>query len=157
LKDGYTRCKSKRSRLLLKSGSSSSKLPTCQFFDQLQFLGDTYTNDPEQDMTNRDTSSSAASSSANSTNIHTPPYRESFKRHKPNKVDAVEREIISSLKAVNEQIQKPTDSTDKEDSPNLHFCNSLAPLMDDLSPEQIMIARIKIQQMLYEVKYNKTL
>jgi len=109
-------------------------------------------------MTNRATSSSAAISSTNSTNTHTPPYRERFRRHKPNKVDAVEREIISSLKAVNEQIQKPTDSTDKEDSPNLHFCKSLAPLMDDLSPEQIMItARIKIQQMLYEVKYNKTL
>ena len=36
LKDAWTRCKSKRSWHLVKSGSENGKIPTCNFFDQLQ-------------------------------------------------------------------------------------------------------------------------
>ena len=50
---------------------------------------------------------------------------------------------------------KETQTTDE--NPNLLFCKSLVGLMDELTPQQNMIARIKIQQILYEVKFNTPL
>ena len=48
-----------------------------------------------------------------------------------------------------------TQSSD-ENNPNLLFCRSLVGLMDELTPQQNMLARIKIQQILYQVKFNTT-
>jgi len=88
-----------------------------------------------------------------------PPYRESFKRQKLNdKSDSFEREILKSINNVNQQMnqQQPQEQI-KDEGPNMHFCKSLAPLLDKLSAEQNMLARIKIQQILYEIQFNKNL
>ena len=86
-------------------------------------------------------------------------YWQKFNSTKGNKskVDDVEKDLIESIKSVNNQIQQHqvSSTAEKEETPNSLFCRSLITTMDELTPEQCMIARIKIQQALYEIKYSK--
>ena len=166
LKDGWGRVMTKRNQISLRSGSGSGKLPTCQFFEQLLFLGDKYQATPTiSTFQPRQISTPVRQSPDESVDDPTPRYREVSKKHKPNNSEKIEREILKSLKSVNDQINAPTTNVTnvssappkQEESSNMTFCKSLAPLMGELTSEQAMIARIKMQQVLYEIKFNKSL
>lgn len=161
LKDGWSRCQAKLNKLALKSGSKATgKRPTCKFYDQLVFLGDSY-NSIDNNQSSSSQLTSAPTSSSSDLNQTTPklPYRESFKRQKHNnKCDSVERELLRSIKDVNAQINQQQHQPEQTDEgANMHFCKSLAPLLDNLSPEKNILARIKLQQVLYDIQFNKSI
>ena len=103
-------------------------------------------------------------------------YSSHQKKHKPNSTEAPligiqgkettasdrESQNLYHFKRHNDNSEQQTftnghDSTESdENNPNLLFCRSLVGLMDELTPQQNMIARIKIQQILYQVKFNTT-
>ena len=152
LRESYQRCKSKRARLS-KSGSKATRLPTCNFFELLTFLDDDSEGTQSTSTTNID----------ECFNEEPPPtpkvtYRTNFssKRRNQSKSDDIDREIMASLRSVNDQIQQQPQTNTKEKSANSLFCKSLISTMDELTPEQTMLALIKIQQVLFEIKYNKT-
>ena len=70
-----------------------------------------------------------------------------------NEVDKV---FISTLQDVNNQI-KGVNQESKQDDSNSYFCKSLITSMEELTPEQNMLARIKIQKVLFEIKFNKNI
>ena len=84
-----------------------------------------------------------------------PSYRETFKRQKTN--NDIDRELFTSLKYINEEYAQKTNSEEQMESPNMNFCKSLVPLLDKLGHEKNILARIKIQQIIYEIQYDKTL
>ena len=145
LRDGYIRCKSKRTKLT-KSGSKSAKLPTSNFFNELKFLDDDYAEQEE---------SASGGVENNETQQDTPkvPYRQGFsKKRKLSSIDeSVDKQILDSL---NQLSQKP--QAEEKESANSLFCKSLVSDLDALSPEENMLARIKIQQVLFDIKFNKS-
>ena len=151
LRESYLRCKSKRVKLT-KLESKASRLPSCNFFDLLTFLDD----NTEETLS---TSTTNLNDSFNEESLHNAKasYRTNFssKRKTPSKPDDIDREILASLKSMNDQPQTQEAVNGKEESANSLFCKSLISSMDDLTPEQTMLARIKIQQVLFEIRYNK--
>jgi len=83
-------------------------------------------------------------------------YRENFsnKRRRNCNNDTnkkVDLEIIKSIKNLN---QTSAPGVQKEESSNSLFCKSLVAYLDVLPPEKNMLARIKIQQVLFDIKYG---
>lgn len=150
LRESYLRCKSKRAKLT-KSGSKASRLPSCNFFDLLTFLDD----NTEEALS---TSSTNLDDSINEELPQNPiaSYRSNFSsKRKTSKPDDIDTEILASLKSMNNQTPPQEPVNVREESANSLFCKSLISSMDDLTPEQTMLARIKIQQVLFDIKYNK--
>ena len=95
-------------------GGKKGKLPSCQFFEQLQFLLNEY--DPSTETNSFVSKSKSASTSTSSASPLTSPgptasltpvlkdhYRESSKR----RGEALEKEMLKSLKSLNQEIQRP--------------------------------------------------
>ena len=72
------------------------------------------------------------------------------------KVNELYRKLLAELSDVSKKINDNSVADPKEDS-NALFCKSLIQSMEDLSEEQNMLARIKINQVLFEVKFGKKL
>lgn len=78
-----------------------------------------------------------------------------FKRHKNNNNNNDTQNLHNGSASIETKEYEMKTATDE--NPNFLFCKSLVGLMDKLTPKQNMIARIKIQQILYEVKFDTTL
>ena len=77
------------------------------------------------------------------------------KKRKSNS-EELDQALLSSLNNVNTQLQEVSkESNRNEESSNFSFCKSIVELLDGLNPEQNMMARIKIQQVLFDIKYKK--
>ena len=168
LREAYYKCINNRSKLT-RSGAKASKLPTCHFYEVLQFLS--VTSEEETlpvacNITEGNITPFACSSTPKSTKCANntsqsdiePIDRKAFNPRKRktnhNQVDETDLVLIKSLENVNNQIQQSREKDEKESS-NFLFCKSLIEIMDTLSPEQNMEARIKMQQILFEIKYKK--
>jgi len=127
-------------------------MPSCNFFDLLTFLDDNTGEVLSTSSTNLNDSFNEEPQQ----NVKAS-YRSNFnsKRKTPSKPDDIDREILASLKSMSDQPQQQEPVNAIEESANSLFCKSLISTLDDLPPEQNMIARIRIQQVLFEIKYNK--
>lgn len=67
-----------------------------------------------------------------------------------------QKRLMDSLNNVDRQLKEVTDNTNKNmERSNFLFCKSLVEILDDLTPEQNMDARIRMHQVLVEIKYKK--
>ena len=176
IRDGYTRCKKERTKRT-KSGSKGGRLPTCNYYELLGFLSDptdellsqATSNLPDDQMSLATsleseietlTETAPILSGSITTPSSTDPRKPfiSRKRSHPSSRESneVDKLFISTLQDVNNQI-KEVNQEAKQDDSNSYFCKSLITTMEELTPEQNMLARIKIQQVLFEIKFNKNI
>lgn len=164
LRDAYKKCKTNRGKVM-RSGSKATKLPTCAYFEILSFLSDNLEESETSVTTNVDARDeiqmTITGTNDSVTNVQEPKQqqigRKSLKKRKlvPDEVDTA---LINSLSQINKQIQDEDESQKKKsekESSNTYFCKSIIDTLDTLSPEENMEARIKIQQILFEIKFRK--
>ena len=79
-----------------------------------------------------------------------------YRNHKKRKVqdqDGIDKHFLLELKSCNDMISGQEEPSDSDSL----FCKSLIKRMNELTPEQNMLARIRIQYILFEIKFDKTL
>lgn len=154
LRESFIRCNTERKKLT-SSGSQACKLPTRQFFEILRFLEDSETYDDNDDIIVSNVNTSQPPSDQKSKSETSNSRRPLSKKRKSNS-EELDQALLSSLNNVNTQLQEVSkESNRNEESSNFSFCKSIVELLDGLNPEQNMIARIKIQQVLFDIKYKK--
>ncbi|XP_028396781.1 uncharacterized protein LOC114532138 [Dendronephthya gigantea] len=185
LKDNLKKCLDRRSKAT-KSGAAASKLPTCKYFDQLRFLHGKVCNKPtESNLTPvidvEDSSLAVNNSSALTSFVtqsvlcpetSTPTSSKSIPASAPGKSKA-ETEIIANTPAKRSKsraemafavdtmlvktlkdMQEPTVTDQDED---LLFCKSLVPILKKMPARQNRLAKIKINQLLFDIEFNDEL
>ena len=163
MRDAYTRCVQKR-KALTRSGSKASRLPSCNFYSQLAFLSHaSECSTPTIIDTNITLDDNTSNDSSNQNDVNELPSQQSVKSlrkgsvyrdHKKTKInDEIDQQFLAELKNCNENLAK---NDEPEDSDAL-FCKSLVKQMAELTPEQNMLVRIKMQQSLFEIKFGKKL
>ena len=175
LRDAYTRCIQKRTSLS-RSGSKSTRLPTCNFYEQLKFLSYAFSvqelstsnisipdDDPDFSLDSpmlTPTPSIPETPTLSISEISTPippsTYCQNISKKRKKSaisgdVSEVDKLLLEELKTTKQQ------STDEPEDSNSLFCKSLVKTLSELSPEKNMLARIKINQVLFEIKFDKTL
>ncbi|XP_040577000.1 uncharacterized protein [Lepeophtheirus salmonis] len=156
VREGYVRCKAKRDRLM-KSEVKKTRLPSCNFFRELEFLSDPHievvVSSPEQlNVSNLFTTSFSTLSAIPEITV---PVKESSSR-KREFPSICEYDSTTASRKLDEKVENIEDKyVPKNEGANQLFCRSLAPLFDELTPEQNMLARIRIQQVLYDIKFEK--
>ena len=167
LKENYRKCIQKREKAT-RSGAGRKTLPTCNFFEELAFIRDTVSkrkcetnlttfrsdeldsesvsfesNDFTAPISPGNTSAVSATSSKSST---------SRKRKSQQQFQTeVDTMIYDALKKDALKVEDQVDV--KLDDPNKLFCLSLVDELKSLNHQQNILARIKIQQVLYDIRY----
>ena len=165
MREAYYKCKNNRSKLT-RSGAKASKLPTCNYYNVLTFLSETTGEDNsisvtcnirEGNLTAFTSTSPAFTKGFGGFQPDELLGRKAFnprKRKTHNQDNEAELILMNTLQNVNKQIQENKEENLKKSS-NVLFCKSLVEILDGLSPEQNMEARIKMQQILFEIRYKK--
>ena len=165
MREVYYKCKNNRSKLT-RSGAKASKLPTCNYYNVLTFLSETTGEDNsisvtcnirEGNLTAFTSTSPAFTKGFGGFQPDELLGRKAFnprKRKTHNQDNEAELILMNTLQNVNKQIQENKEENLKKSS-NVLFCKSLVEILDGLSPEQNMEARIKMQQILFEIRYKK--
>ena len=81
----------------------------------------------------------------------------SRKRSQPSSKESRESNEVDKLFISTLQEIKGVNQESKQDDSNSYFCKSLITSMEELTAEQNMLARIKIQQVLFEIKFDKNI
>ena len=166
---------------ITKSGSAGKPLPSCKYFSQLQFVYDklpkkeTHSNIVITSQTlDRDSPSASSSSSSTfsecpSNSVHTATENTNVsvaaknnvkaKKRKQKDVDSLaDEEVATTLKKVNQTtellISKELRGESEDDADTL-FCRSIIPTLRNLTPRNNKLAKIKIQQFLFELEFEK--
>lgn len=170
LRDNYRKTLSKREKAT-RSGSAKKTLPTCNFFEELSFLRDSLTNRTQLsnipssilsqsiDEENNSTSSNYNVSSHES-EISDPPAETSpAKRRKRSNVSSQENDTDFLLmrmldRHLNESDkQQPLQKEEPVEDGNKLFCFSLLETIRGIDERKNTLARIKIQQVLFDIKF----
>ena len=151
-----------------KSGSGNSgKAPTCNFFNKLSFLSDTMVNkESDSNLMNSSAISSVPNAEEGSDvniqkEICSPTSSSKISKKRKNEetsqMNLLDAAIIQTLNNVQKQTEpvksKQVDKVKDKDSDKL-FCMSLVDTLKNLTPQKNAMARIKIQQVLYEVMFE---
>lgn len=147
-----------------RSGAGSSKLPTCNYFTELSFLSDTLKNKPTDSNLNRairfgkENTTPSTPRSEESSDVDFTPKR-TMKRNRdvdratnntqqqPSMLDLA---IVETLKSSKKEVSEEP----KEKDCNVLFCLSLVDTLKALSPRENSLAKLKIQQVLFEIEHG---
>ena len=164
-----------------RSGSGSSRLPTCKYFESLLFIRDTVSNKPTESNLHMPTanqnsveyppglleqnareeihlspSSPTPSLTSNSSNHTVSSQAASSKKRK--REEAFFRESKERRDKLDTLITKVFDEEKHtevvDDDPELLFCKSLAPTLRRLDNKNKMMAQIEIQQVLLKYEFD---
>ena len=183
LRDSLKRVQEKREEIT-KSGSAGKPLPSYKYFSQLQFVYDklpkkeTHSNIVITPQTlDRDSPSASSSSSPSSStflecpsnSVHATTENTNVsvaannnvkaKKRKQKNVDSLaDEELATTLKKVNQTtellISKELHGESEDDADTL-FCRSIIPTLRNLTPRNNKLAKIKIQQFLFELEFEE--
>ena len=170
MKDVLKKCLDKRNRMT-RSGAAAAILPKCQYFDQMAFLHEKSANKPTDSNLSPPTAafgvfsdalpteeyrfsqlspsgsvSNVSSVSNNMENSIKTPQRK--KKHTDSSTEALTR----SLADCDELLKKSINEENDEDS---LYCRSLVSIMRELPKKQNRLAKIKINQLLFDLQYDE--
>ena len=169
LRDGYRCCLQKREKSS-RSGAGASKLSRCKFFDQLGFLRDTLlnkdtdTNLPISD--NLETSESenkiedGGTVAEETETVQTKKAKvvqsNQSQLRKPKQNMSIDNLLMQQLQDVNTQVNEIKHNSPKDhgDDPDYLFCSSLVSRLKSLPQKKNRLARMKIEQLLFEIEYG---
>ena len=167
LKDSLKKCLDKR-RALSKSGAAASALPTCKYFDVMRFLHEKTSNlethsnvDLEIQANNSfDLSSSLPSQSSVPSPSSSSSISDDAKcaKRKRTTTNDQNNPFLDQVKSMDEKMinylgkTKDKEENDKKDEAEL-FCISLIAVLRDMDKRQLRLAKLKIQQILYDLQY----
>ena len=69
---------------------------------------------------------------------------------------SVDKMLIKTLGAMEEKEKASDSAVDEQKDSDYLFCNSLVPILRGLTPKKNRYAKMKIQQLLYEVEYEES-
>ena len=177
LKENFKCCIDKRARLT-RSGAATDSLPKCKYFDQLLFIHDKVKNretesnvnlgdsNEEQEQsstesictmqTNPSRSSTPTTKRANSDEMdglyYTPTSAKTSKRNELSmQVDAM---LVKSLNDLKEPAPIQPTIVDHTEDADTHFCKSIIELLKSFAPKQNRLAKMKIQQALFDIEFD---
>ena len=175
LRENLRRCIVKRDTLS-KSGAAAHTLPKCKYFSQLQFLHEKVTNKETVSNFNNpientfsvpaSPASSVGSSDESRYNGNLPHYEPpvtpgsstdkpppSRKRKRPS--TGGDDEFLSVIQEMSNTTKSMiSEESNKVDNENMLFCKSLAPVLDRLPKKDAALAKIKIQNVRYELEFK---
>ena len=161
LRENYRKCLKKREQKT-RSGAGTGRLPSCNFFNELQFLADTLNNKPTDSNLNLAAvnydKENTTPDNLTTTDNNNFTRKRTTKRHsddrltyqtqqqpQPNMLDVA---IVETLRASKKE-EEP-----KEKDSNVLFCLSLVDTLKSLSPRNNAFAKLKIQQILFEIEHG---
>ena len=140
-----------------KSGAAASSFPKCKYFDEMAFLLEKSCNRPSE-----------SNLQLQSTFISQPPspvhakFQEKNKTNtmsqvsglscKKRKVDETEVHLMKQLSDTDNDIKKLLTESESQDS---LYCRSLVPMLEILPLKKKRPAKIRISQLLYELKFDE--
>lgn len=184
LKDNYRKTKSKREKMTRSGAGSKKPLPTCNYFAELSFLYDSVSNrsvesnipsyvmsphfqsmedDKDNDNSNLSPSTSSLSSPINIAtgsgiskqySINSSADTEDVQLKKRRRISNDSTDLLL-VKTLDKHLNKDTDPEIENDDNRL-FCLSLVPTLKLLNPRKNALARIKIQQLLFDITYDES-
>ena len=155
-----------------KSGAAASTLPTCKYFEVMRFLHEKTSNlethsnvDLEiqtipENILDISSSQSPGPSQPSSSCSSVSDEAKYGKRKRPNSNDQLDPFLdhVKSMdqKMVNylEGLSGKRENEDKDEAEL--FCMSLVPVLRDMEKKQLRQAKLKIQQLLYDLQYSDT-
>jgi len=151
-----------------KSGAASASLPKCKYFLNLQFLQEKVTGkETESNVTHGFTSEIQSScqiqtppssiKSSDDSFSSQPPKKRSVRREATGMSERTDHEILSTIKDMNKQTNSlmTNMANNVEENENTHFCKSLVPIFDRLSPKENILAKIEVQKVLFNIEFNQ--
>ena len=145
LRENYRKCLRKR-EYKLRSGAGGGKLPSCSFFEQLSFLRDTLVNrEAESNIVIPNERNSQDHETQNVMEFN-PPSVKKWKSEEASKLSIMDTALVQTLQRVN----RPKEAKDADEL----FCLSLVDSLKALPKQKNALAKIKIQQVLYELQFE---
>ena len=170
LKDSLKKCLDKR-RALSKSGAAASTLPMCKYFEAMRFLHektsnlDTHSNVELEIPALPNSSFDLSSSLQSQDSIQSPSSCSSIsdegKGAKRRRVTNNEQTdpFLDQVKIIDEKmidflgtLRDKAGINDKDEAEL--FCNSLIPVLRDMDKKKMQLAKLRIQQLLYDLQYS---
>jgi len=89
--------------------------------------------------------------------LHSQPKKRSVRREATGMSERTDHEILSTIKDMNKQTNSlmTNMANNVEENENTHFCKSLVPIFDRLSPKENILAKIEVQKMLFNIEFNQ--
>ena len=183
MRDSYRRCLNKREKQT-RSGAAASKMSKCKYFDILAFLNESLSNketDSNIHFVNDDADGEVATSQLDDgrisdtfrsppstpsiesfTNTRRPCQKPGRKKQREDLANNVDLMLVDSLKDVSAICSSlprsdrdgKNDHYDYNDTDAL-FCKSLIPNLKSLPGKKNKQAKIKIQQLLYQLEFDE--
>lgn len=165
MKDNYKKCLDRQNKAA-KSGSAASKVIKCKYFDQLSFMYDKTANKPtESNITITTSTSSSLGPTEDQTTEPAPVTKrksdeaqiKSLKYPKggPALSMEVDNMLIKTLESMEKE--KPSENVDNQNQdPDSLFCRSLIPILQGLPPQKNRLAKLRMQQLLYEIEFDES-
>ena len=137
-------------------------MPKCKYFDQLHFLYNTTVNKPTE--SNITATAVATSYEENEVPRSKRMLQDANDEYLPSKQlkvrsdlsTSVDKMLIKTLGAMEEKEKASDSAVDEQKDSDYLFCNSLVPILRGLTPKRNRYAKMKIQQLLYEVEYEES-
>ena len=152
IRDAYMRCISKREKQT-RSGAATTKLSRCKYFEILSFLkgiGEPTKADSNVDITINEEPKEVHEKKT------IEPYRKPILKVKNvEAMPAVDRMLLSSLTDVSNSCKAIKDNENDNNDSNALFCKSLIVTLSNLPQRKNKKARIKIQQVLYDIEFEE--
>lgn len=165
LKDSLKKCLDKR-KALSRSGAAASTLPTCKYFEVMRFLHDKTSNLETQSNVELEIQPISNSSFDLSSTLQSPQDVQSSsscstisddircpKRKRASTNEHIDP-FLEQIKSMDDKMMKCMEKdVDSEKDEATLFCNSLIPVLRDMEKRQLRMAKLKIQQLLYDLQY----
>ena len=169
LKDSLKKCLDKRGALS-RSGAAASTLPMCKYFEVMRFLHEKTSNlethsnvelevqaasnnsfDLSSSWQSQDPIQSPSSCSSISDDVKCSKRKRATTKEENDpfldQVKSMDENMISHLGKM-----KGKEENHEKDEAEL-FCTSLLPVLRDMDKKQLRLAKLKIQQLLYDLQY----
>ena len=164
---------------MTRSGAPASTLSTCKYFHVMEFLHERSANKPTesnvdlsvycgntQDGLSEETAllaaepvlpspimSSTVTNCSSNSMLQTPLSQKSQKRKSPSTKECPEdSRFLAQLKSLDDRVLNSFEKNEVCEMTS--FCNSLIPRMKGLPPRKRSLARLKIEQILFEIEYG---
>ena len=176
LRENLRRCLQKRNEMS-RSGAATYTLPKCKYFSQLQFVHDKVLNKDTQsnvsipsplninisstdnaastDFTSPLSSGSSVQSEVIGGKRRKSCENESRKMKDTNQMDT---QFLKALQDINDSTKSLSSVEEKQhvEDDNSLFCRSIIPTLRNLGPRKNKLAKLKIQQILFDLEFDET-
>ena len=176
IRDNYRRCLQKRD-LATRSGAGRSKLASCKFFTQLEFLHDSLSNketdsnirfdvEPSSSNVDNQESTNFLADELNESHSSEPPTKKQAKndisasnstntsknKKKGASVDNIDSILLKTISEMDHAVSCSKNNNDDDDT--TLFCKSLINRLKSLPKKKNHKARMNIENMLFELEYE---